>query len=46
VAILGVAGPGDAIVLARNDHASAFAGLVVSGARAVWVRPEFDVSSS
>jgi arginine decarboxylase len=42
VAILTVAGPGDTIVMARNGHKSAFAGLVMSGAQPVWVHPEGD----
>jgi arginine/lysine/ornithine decarboxylase len=42
VAILAVAGPGERIVMARNGHKSAFAGLVMSGAEPVWVRPEYD----
>jgi arginine/lysine/ornithine decarboxylase len=42
VAVMTVAGPGDTIVLARNGHKSVFAGLVLSGARPVWVEPYFD----
>jgi arginine/lysine/ornithine decarboxylase len=42
VAMLAVAGPGETIVMARNGHKSAFAGLVMSGARPVYVRPEYD----
>jgi arginine decarboxylase len=42
VAILSVAGPGDRIVTARNGHKSSLAGLVMSGARPVWVHPEYD----
>jgi arginine decarboxylase len=42
VAIMSVAGPGEAIVMARNGHKSAFAGLVLSGASPVWVHPEYD----
>jgi arginine decarboxylase len=42
VAILTVAGPGETIVMARNGHKSAFAGLVMSGARPVYVHPEYD----
>jgi arginine decarboxylase len=42
VAIMGVAGPGDTIVMARNGHKSSFAGLVLSGARPVYVDPWYD----
>jgi arginine decarboxylase len=42
VAILSVAGPGDTIVLARNGHKSTFAGLVLSGARPVYVDAYYD----
>jgi arginine/lysine/ornithine decarboxylase len=34
-----VAGPRDTIVMARNGHKSSFAGLVLSGARPVYVDP-------
>jgi arginine decarboxylase len=42
VAIMSVAGPGDTIVMARNGHKSSFAGLVLSGARPVYVDPWYD----
>src|ERR1700716_948476 len=42
VAIMAVAGPGETLVMARNGHKSAFAGLVMSGARPVYVEPYFD----
>jgi arginine decarboxylase len=42
VAMMAVAGPGDTIVMARNGHKSAFAGLVLSGARPVYVDPYYD----
>src|SRR5215217_514193 len=42
VAIMTVAGPGETLVMARNGHKSAFAGLVMSGARPVYVDPEYD----
>src|SRR3954453_22853302 len=42
VAIMAVAGPGDTLVMARNGHKSAFAGLVLSGARPVYVDPFYD----
>src|SRR5436305_9176142 len=42
VAIMTVAGPGDTIVMARNGHKSSFAGLVLSGARPVYVDPVYD----
>ncbi|HEV7585605.1 MAG TPA: DegT/DnrJ/EryC1/StrS family aminotransferase [Solirubrobacteraceae bacterium] len=42
VAVMTVAGPGETIVMARNGHKSAFAGLVLSGARPVYVDPYYD----
>jgi arginine decarboxylase len=42
VAIMAVAGPGDTLLMARNGHKSAFAGLVLSGARPVYVDPAYD----
>src|SRR3954451_18059972 len=42
VAILTVAGPGETLVMARNGHKSAFAGLILSGARPVYVEPYYD----
>src|SRR3954454_1316731 len=42
VAILTVVGPGETLVMARNGHKSAFAGLVLSGARPVYVDPYYD----
>ncbi len=42
VAMMTVAGPGETLVMARNGHKSAFAGLVLSGARPVYVGPSFD----
>src|SRR3954467_7841740 len=42
VAILTVAGPGETLVMARNGHKSAFAGLVLSGARPVYLDPVYD----
>src|SRR4051794_24929514 len=42
VALMAVAGPGDTIVMARNGHKSSFAGLVLSGARPVYVDPYYD----
>src|SRR3954470_1084039 len=42
VAIMTVAGPGDTLVMARNGHKSSFAGLVLSGARPVYVDPYYD----
>src|SRR3954447_12192531 len=42
VALMTVAGPGDTVVMARNGHKSAFAGLVLSGARPVYVDPYYD----
>src|SRR3954462_13421266 len=42
VAIMTVAGPGDTVVMARNGHKSSFAGLILSGARPVYVDPYYD----
>jgi arginine decarboxylase len=42
VAMMAVAGPGETLVMARNGHKSAFAGLVLSGARPVYVDPFYD----
>lgn len=42
VAIIALAGPGETLVAARNGHKSTFSGLVLSGARPVWVEPYYD----
>jgi arginine decarboxylase len=42
VALMTVAGPGETVVMARNGHKSSFAGLVLSGARPVYVDPYYD----
>jgi arginine decarboxylase len=42
VAILTVAGPGETLVVTRNSHKSMFAGLVLSGARPVYLEPYYD----
>src|SRR4051812_44120603 len=42
VAMMTVVRPGETIVLARNGHKSAFSGLVLSGARPVYVDPVYD----
>jgi arginine decarboxylase len=42
VAIMTVAGPGETLVMARNGHKSSFAGLILSGARPVYVDPYYD----
>src|SRR4051812_26672836 len=42
VALMTVAGPGETVVIARNAHKSTFAGLVMSGARPVWIDPVWD----
>jgi arginine/lysine/ornithine decarboxylase len=42
VAVMAVAGPGETIVMARNGHKSAFEGLILSGARPVYVEPYYD----
>lgn len=42
VALLTALKPGETVVMARNMHKSAFAGLVLSGARPVYVDPVYD----
>lgn len=42
VAMMTAVQPGETLVLARNGHKSVFSGLVLSGARPVYVDPEFD----
>jgi arginine/lysine/ornithine decarboxylase len=42
VVIMTVAGPGEMLVMARNGHKSAFTGMVLSGARPVYVDPVYD----
>jgi arginine/lysine/ornithine decarboxylase len=42
VAIMTVAGPGQTLVIARNGHKSSFTGMVLSGARPVYVEPYYD----
>jgi arginine/lysine/ornithine decarboxylase len=42
VAIMAVVGPGETLVMARNGHKSSFAGLVLSGARPVYLDPYYD----
>ena len=41
-AILATCNPGDKIVLPRNAHQSAIAGLILSGAQPIFVQPELD----
>jgi arginine decarboxylase len=41
-AILATCGTGDKIILPRNVHSSAIAGLILSGAMPVFVNPEYD----
>ncbi len=41
-AILATCGNGDKIILPRNVHSSAIAGLILSGARPIFVHPEYD----
>lgn len=41
-AILAVCGEGDKIILPRNIHQSAIAGLVLSGAIPIFINPEYD----
>jgi arginine/lysine/ornithine decarboxylase len=42
VALLATVAPGETVVMARNGHKSAFAGLVLSSARPVYVDPVHD----
>jgi arginine decarboxylase len=42
VAMMTAVQPGETLVLAHNGHKSAFAGLVLSGARPVYVDPVYD----
>src|SRR3954452_20546836 len=42
VAMMTAVHPGETIVMARNGHKSAFSGLVLSGARPVYVDPVYD----
>lgn len=41
-AILATCGPGDKLILPRNVHRSAIAGLILSGAQPVFVSPVYD----
>jgi arginine decarboxylase len=40
--MLTVAGPGDKIIIPRNAHRSAVGGLILSGARPVYIKPVID----
>ncbi|MBW4612408.1 MAG: aminotransferase class I/II-fold pyridoxal phosphate-dependent enzyme [Desmonostoc vinosum HA7617-LM4] len=42
-AILATCGVGDKIILPRNVHSSAIAGLILSGATPIFVNPEYDL---
>ncbi len=42
IALMAALRPGETVVMARNGHKSAFAGLVLSGARPVYVDPVYD----
>ncbi|MBF2065352.1 MAG: aminotransferase class I/II-fold pyridoxal phosphate-dependent enzyme [Calothrix sp. C42_A2020_038] len=42
-AILATCGAGDKIILPRNVHSSAIAGLILSGAIPVFINPEYDI---
>lgn len=44
-AILATCGAGEKIVLPRNIHQSAIAGLVLSGATPIFINPEYDVKA-
>ena len=41
-AILATCSPGDKIILPRNVHSSAIAGLILSGATPIFINPEYD----
>ncbi|MBU7585749.1 MAG: aminotransferase class I/II-fold pyridoxal phosphate-dependent enzyme [Nostoc sp. TH1S01] len=41
-AILATCGAGDKIILPRNVHSSAIAGLILSGAMPIFINPEYD----
>jgi arginine decarboxylase len=41
-AILATCGPGEKIILPRNSHQSAIAGLVLAGAIPIFVQPDYD----
>jgi arginine decarboxylase len=41
-AIMSVAGPGETVLVQRNAHKSVVAGIIHSGARPVWLLPEWD----
>lgn len=41
-ALLAIAGEGETVLLPRNSHLSALSGLILSGARPVWLAPEMD----
>jgi arginine decarboxylase len=41
-ALLATCAPGDRVILPRNAHQSAIAGLILSGANPVFINPEFD----
>ncbi len=41
-AILAICNPGDKIILPRNIHQSAIAGLILSGAVPIFINPEYD----
>ncbi len=43
-AILAVCGEGEKIILPRNSHISAIAGLILSGAAPIFINPEYDPS--
>jgi arginine/lysine/ornithine decarboxylase len=41
-AILAACGPGESLILPRNVHQSAIAGLILSGAVPIWITPEYE----
>jgi arginine decarboxylase len=44
-ALVATCQPGDKIVLPRNMHQSAIAGLVLAGAMPLWVEPDYDAAA-
>ena len=40
--MLALAGPGDEVIVPRNAHQSVLSGLVLSGAKPVWILPDLD----
>lgn len=45
-AILATCGAGEKIILPRNIHQSAIAGLILSGAMPIFINPEYDITNN